>query len=140
LIKLSVTIIFCWLLLQTQSFADEKRVTIIEPKNRATVKSPVKVCMSVENLSVEPAKMGVNEGKGHHHILFTSLPTDLSMPLGKKSIIHMGNGKACQTIELASGQHGLTTLFAYGNHVPYNPPVYDKILIRVEKEQSEWFR
>ncbi len=132
LMKFPAAIIFCWFLLQTQSFADEKRVTIIEPQNGATVKSPVKVCMNAKNLIVEPAKMGVNEGKGHHHILFTSLPTDLSMPLGKKHIIHMGHGKACQIIELAPGQHGLTALFAYGNHVPYNPPVYDKILIRVE--------
>jgi len=132
LIKPSVTIIFCWLLLQTHSFAEEKRVTIIEPENGAIVTSPVKVCMSVDNLIVEPAKRGVNEGKGHHHILFTSLPKDLNMPLGKKEIIHMGHGKACQTIELASGQHGLTALFAYGNHIPYNPPVYDRILIRVE--------
>ena len=131
-VKLSLSIIFCWILLTANSFANEKRVTITEPKNGATVKSPVKVCMDAENLIVEPAKMGVNDGKGHHHILFTSLPKDLSMPLGKKEIIHMGHGKPCQTIELEPGQHGLTALFAYGNHIPYNPPIYDKILIRVE--------
>lgn len=89
LIKLSLAIIFCLLLLQTQSFADDKSVTITKSKDDATVISPVKICMSVENLIVEHAKMRVNQEKGHHHILFTSLPKDLNRPLEKKEIIHM---------------------------------------------------
>ena len=64
----------------------EPKVTIVEPANRADVSSPVKVCMEIKGMIVEPASKGVNPGKGHHHILFSSLPVDLSKPLGKEEI------------------------------------------------------
>lgn len=113
--------------------AQERKVTIIKPLNGDTVSSPVEVCIKAEGLELEPAKMGVNEGKGHHHILFTSLPKDLSKPLGKKEVVHMGSGVACHTLNLSPGTHSLVALFAYGNHVPYNPPISDKILITVHQ-------
>ncbi|QPJ60854.1 MAG: DUF4399 domain-containing protein [Candidatus Nitronauta litoralis] len=116
-----------------QSQAQERKVTIIKPLNGDTVGAPVEVCIKVEGLELEPAKMGVNEGKGHHHILFSSLPKDLSKPLGKQEVIHMGSGVACHTLNLAPGTHSLLALFAYGNHVPYNPPISDKILISVHE-------
>jgi hypothetical protein len=45
----------------------EPKVTITEPANKAKIFSPVKVCMEVGGITVEPAKKGVNPGKGHHH-------------------------------------------------------------------------
>lgn len=110
----------------------ERKVKIIEPANNAVIKGPVKVCMSVENLILEPATNGVNEGKGHHHILFSSLPKDLSKPIGKNKAIHMVEGLPCITLNLVPGKHVLTALFAYGDHVPYNPPISDRISITVE--------
>ncbi len=110
----------------------ERKVKIIEPANNAVIKGPVKVCMSVENLILEPASKGVNEGRGHHHILFSSLPKDLSKPIGKNKAIHMVDGLPCETLNLVPGKHVLTALFAYGDHVPYNPPISDRISITVE--------
>ncbi|NIT80738.1 MAG: hypothetical protein GWO42_01975, partial [Nitrospinaceae bacterium] len=40
-------------------------VKITQPTNGATVSNPVKICMKVYGVEVEPAKNGVNEGKGH---------------------------------------------------------------------------
>ncbi|MDH3256093.1 MAG: DUF4399 domain-containing protein, partial [Nitrospinota bacterium] len=82
----------------------------------------------------EPAKNGVNEGKGHNHILVdVALPSDLSKPIGKDAQhIHMGDGSSCKTINLSSGKHTIRTLFAKGNHIPYNPPISDTIEITVE--------
>ena len=58
-------------------------VTIIDPPTGAMVSSPVKVCMDTEGVEVEPAKKGVNENKGHHHIIVDeNLPKDLSKPVG----------------------------------------------------------
>lgn len=53
-------------------------VVITKPATGTTVSSPVKVCMDVHGVEVQPAKKGVNPGKGHHHLLIdVDLPTDL---------------------------------------------------------------
>ncbi len=128
-IFLSVVILF---LSGLHAQAEEgQSLRITKPNNGDVLKGPIEVCMEVQNLELEPAKMGINEGKGHHHILFSSLPADLSQPLGKKKVVHMGSGVSCHTFKLSPGKHSLLALFAYGNHVPYDPPVSDKILITV---------
>jgi hypothetical protein len=109
----------------------EPKVTITEPANKAKIFSPVKVCMEVGGITVEPAKKGVNPGKGHHHILFSSLPVDLSQPIGKAEI-HMGGGSACQTFELDPSRHVTIALFADGKHIPIKPIVTDRVMITVK--------
>ena len=44
-------------------------VVITEPATGNTLSSPVKVCMAVDGVEIQPAKKGVNPGKGHHHLL-----------------------------------------------------------------------
>ena len=44
-------------------------VVITGPATGSTVSSAVKVCMAVHGVEVQPAKKGVNPGKGHHHLL-----------------------------------------------------------------------
>ncbi len=109
-------------------------VVITEPANGVTVKSPVKICMGVMGVEVEPAKNGVHDGKGHHHILVdVGLPTDLSKPIGKdQHHIHMGDGSPCKEIELSKGPHIIRTLFAKGNHIPYDPPLTSTVIVNVE--------
>lgn len=109
-------------------------VMITEPADGATVSSPVKVCMEVKGVTVEPAKNGVNEGKGHHHILVdVNLPADLSKPIGKDANhIHMGDGSTCKSIELSAGSHAIHTLFAKGNHVPYDPAITSMVKVTVK--------
>ena len=48
-------------------------VVITEPPTGSNVSSPVKVCMAVDGVEVQPAKKGVNPGKGHHHLLTLTL-------------------------------------------------------------------
>ena len=100
-------------------------VKITEPPNGAVVSSPVKVCMQTHGVEVEPAKKGVNRGKGHHHLLIdTDIPTDLSKPIGKDAQhVHMGDGSTCKNLKLASGKHTIRALFANGAHVPYDPAI-----------------
>ncbi len=110
-----------------------KGLTITKPATLSDVSSPLQVCMATNGYTVEPAKNGVNPGKGHHHLLIdTDIPADLSMSIAKdESHIHMGDGSTCKTINLAKGQHTITALFAQGNHVPYDPPVTDSVTVRV---------
>jgi hypothetical protein len=109
----------------------ERKVSIIEPVNGAVLSNPVKVCMLAEGLVLEPADLGVREGHGHHHIVFSSLPLDLSKPLKRKEAIHLDEAQSCVKLKLESGSHVIIALFSYADHVPYNPPIMDKILIRI---------
>jgi len=120
-------------LFASTSFADSYRaVTISQPEDGSTVSSPLKVCMKPWGVVFEPAKNGVNEGRGHNHILVDVELPDLSKPIPKDSNhIHMGDGSSCKTIKLSSGNHTIRTLFGMGNHIPYNPPLTDTIRVTV---------
>lgn len=115
------------------SFAgDFRSVTIVKPISGFPLSSPVTVCMSTWGVEVEPAKKGVNEGKGHHHIIVDVELPDLSKPVPKDANhIHMGDGSKCKTIELSAGKHTIRTLFAKGNHMPYTPALSDTVVVEV---------
>lgn len=112
----------------------EHAVKITKPANDSKVHGAVEVCMEVHGLEVEPAKNGVNEGKGHHHLLVdVDLPGDLNAPIGKDdSHVHMGDGSTCKKLDLKPGKHTIRALFAKGNHVPYSPAVTDAVSVTVE--------
>lgn len=114
--------------------AGTRAIAISEPASGATVSSPVKICMVAHSVTVEPAKKGVHDGKGHHHILIDSdLPGDLSKPIGKDAQhIHMGDGSTCKSLNLEPGVHVIRALFAKGNHVPYNPPITATVIVSVK--------
>ena len=109
-------------------------VVITEPATGSTVSSPVKVCMTVDGVEVQPAKKGVNSGKGHHHLLVdVDLPKDLSQRIGKDANhVHMGDGSTCKELKLSSGKHVVRTLFANGGHVPYNPAITSTVIVTVK--------
>ncbi|MCH8157744.1 MAG: DUF4399 domain-containing protein [Nitrospinae bacterium] len=109
-------------------------VVITEPATGSTVSSPVKVCMAVDGVEVQPAKKGVNAGKGHHHLLIdVDLPTDLGKPVGKDANhVHMGDGSTCKELKLSTGKHVIRTLFANGKHVPYNPAITSTVIVTVK--------
>ncbi len=133
--KFILSILLTGLYFASNSFAgDFQAVMIAKPADGATVSSPVIVCMETWGVEVQPAKKGVNDGKGHHHILVdVALPSDLSRGIGKDANhIHMGDGSTCKSINLSSGKHLIRTLFAKGNHVPYNPPLTDSISVTVK--------
>ncbi len=120
------------ILSSSKIFAEGYKVKITDPPNRSKVKNPFKICMDVEGLVIEPADKKRNEGKGHHHILFSSLPADLNKPLRRKDALHLSKGQTCVMLKMERGKHVITSLFSYGDHVPYNPPIMDKILITVK--------
>ncbi len=108
-------------------------VTITQPSPMADVSSPVEVCMETKGYTVEPAKNGVNEGKGHHHLIINVNLPDLGQPVPKDgNHIHMGDGSKCKKIELSSGMHTIQALFARGNHIPYDPAVTDSVVVFVK--------
>jgi peptidoglycan hydrolase-like protein with peptidoglycan-binding domain len=121
-----------YILACTAAFANNS-VSISQPANGAKISGPVKICLATSGVAVEPAKNGVHDGKGHHHILVdVDVPEDLSKPIGKDANhVHMGDGSKCKTLNLAAGKHTIRALFAKGNHVPYNPVLTAKVSIEV---------
>ena len=109
-------------------------VVITEPSTGSTVSSPVKVCMAVDGVEVQPAKKGINPGKGHHHLLIdVDLPSNLSKGIGKDANhVHMGDGSTCKELKLVSGKHVIRTLFANGGHVPFNPAITSTVIFTVK--------
>ena len=109
-------------------------VVITEPTTGSTVSSPVKVCMKVDGVMLQPANKGVKPGTGHHHLLVDiNLPRDLNKMLDKDSNhIHMGDGSKCKVLKLVSGKHIIRTLFATAAHVPYNPAITSTVIFTVK--------
>jgi len=44
----------------------------------------------------------------------------------------MGDGSICKDLKLVPGRHVIFAVFAYGNHVPYDPPITDRIIISIK--------
>jgi hypothetical protein len=133
-LKLSALLLTLLVFGLSTAVAGTRAIAISEPSNGATVTSPVKVCMVAHSVTVEPAKKGVNDGAGHHHILIdTDLPKDLGKGIGKDAQhIHMGDGSTCKEVKLDAGVHVIRALFAQGNHVPYNPAITATVIVNVK--------
>jgi hypothetical protein len=115
----------------------DRKVYFGNLEDGANVESPFKVQMKAENLIVEPAAMGVADGHGHFHILINEPLSVPSEPIMKDAThIHYGNGQTEAELALPVGQHSLILQFAKGDHIPYDPPIYQEIRINVIKENT----
>ena len=137
LVLATVCFIFSSSTVYAASYAETEdigAVVITEPTTGSTVSSPVKVCMKVDGVMLQPANKGVKPGTGHHHLLIDiNLPRDLSKMLDKDSNhIHMGDGSECKELKLVSGKHIIRTLFATAAHVPYNPAITSTVIFTVK--------
>ena len=98
-------------------------------KSGQQVESPFKVEMKSENLVVEPALKGVNEGHGHFHIIINSPmpPSNSPIPVDPMHI-HYGQGETETFLNLPPGEYDLLLQFAYGNHMPYDPQITSDVI------------
>lgn len=112
-----------------------KPVQAAKPET-APLTNPVEVCMKIKGYTVEPAKNGDNEGKGHHHLLI-DVPLPRPENMGRRLMkdqnnLHLGNGDDCKKVNLSPGLHTIRTIFSYGSHIPYNPILTDSIIVFVK--------
>lgn len=115
-----------------------KRVYFGNLEDGSNVESPFRVEMKAENLIVEPASLGVNEGHGHFHILVDAPLSGAGQPIPKdEKHIHFGQGETETVLDLPVGQHTLVLQFATGDHVPYDPQVFQQIQINVTKQNPK---
>ena len=87
------------------------RVYFVEPKDGATVKSPVKFVFAAENFTIAPVPEGTveqsREGTGHHHLGVEQdcMPPGEVIPRGTPGWVHFGKGDNTMEMQLTPGQH-----------------------------------
>ena len=111
--------------------AEAPRVFFKNLKDGDKVKSPVKVEMGLEGMTVAKAgSLGATEG--HHHILVDGAPIDKGQPIpADTSHIHFGQAQTEATVELPPGKHTLTLQFADGLHRSFGQELSSTIHIEV---------
>jgi hypothetical protein len=106
----------------------EKRAYFTNIQDGDVVHSPFRVAFAVAGMGVAPAKAGLIDGTGHHHILIDlPLPADIKAPIPfdapnehqHQHYKHFGGGETETTLDLPPGKHTLRLLFANALHVPY---------------------
>ncbi len=107
-----------------------------EPKDEATVKSPVKVRFGLAGMKLEPAGNADSvpyKTRGHHHLIIDGGPVPVGEPVPADAThIHFGKGQTETTVELSPGKHTLTLQFADAIHQSYGPRMAKTITIQVE--------
>lgn len=108
------------------------KVTIVSPKDGATVGREFTVIFGLEGMGVAPAGVDI-EGTGHHHLLVNQeeLPP-AGKPMGNPPM-HFGAGQTQTTLTLEPGTHTLQMILGDKLHVPHEPAIVsEKITITVE--------
>ena len=96
----------------TASAPSTGRVFFVEPRDGATVKSPVHLKFGIERFEISPVPQGevqtARPGVGHHHV---GVDTECLPPgtVIEKAApwVHFGDGKAEIDMQLTPGQHKL---------------------------------
>jgi hypothetical protein len=100
------------------------RVFFIEPKDGATVKSPVELKFGVENYELSPVPPGeittVRPGVGHHHVGVDQpcMGGGTNIVKGTPSWMHFGKAETGMSpgVQLTPGEHKLSLQFADDKH------------------------
>jgi hypothetical protein len=110
----------------------QARVFFVEPKDGATVTSPVHVVFGLEGMGLAPAG-DKDPTKGHHHVLIDAGPVQkgLVIPADDKSL-HFGKAQTEADIKLPPGDHTLTLQFGDGAHQSFGPEMSQTITVHVK--------
>ena len=93
--------------------AKKPRVFFIEPKNNATVTSPVHMKFGSEGIEISPVPPGdlkeTRPGVAHYHVGIDQdcLPAGKNIVKGTPSWVHFGDGKDVFDSQLTPGKHKL---------------------------------
>jgi hypothetical protein len=103
-------------------------------RNGATVSSPVKVEMAIDNMKVDTAGPVV-ASSGHFHILVDaedSIAIEQMVPKDSTHL-HYGKGQTSAELPLTPGKHKLVLQFADGLHRSYGSKLANSVTITVKK-------
>jgi hypothetical protein len=109
-------------------------VSIVSPKDGATVPQTVVVKFAVENIALAPAG-DTTKNTGHHHLLIDvdELPAAGSPIPKDDNHQHFGKAQTQGEVTLTPGKHTLQLELGDSNHMPFDPPIVsEKITINVK--------
>jgi Domain of unknown function (DUF4399) len=98
---------------EKKAAAKKARVFFIEPKNNATVSSPVHMKFGSEGIEIAAVPPGdvttARPGKAHYHVGIDQncLPAGKNIVKGTPSWVHFGDGKDVFDSQLTPGKHKL---------------------------------
>ena len=98
------------------------------------VRSPIKIEMGVDAMSLDTANGILKPASGHHHILIgiDSISTETVIP--KDSVhLHYGNAQSNAEVVLPPGKHTLTLQFADAMHRSYGSRLTSKVTVTVKQ-------
>jgi hypothetical protein len=110
------------------------RVYFVEPKDGATVRSPVVVKVAAEGVKILKARDDSNDiTSGHIHLAIDGKPTDAgkALPMGKNTV-HLMDGETQATLRLSPGEHHLTVQFGDAEHKAFGPKLSQTIRVIVK--------
>ena len=96
-----------------QPAAKKLRVFFVEPKDNATVKSPVQMKFGAEGIEIAAVPPGevtkARPGIAHHHVGIDvdCLPPGKNIVKGTPSWVHFGDGSVVFEVQLTPGKHKL---------------------------------
>ncbi|ACK51268.1 conserved hypothetical protein [Methylocella silvestris BL2] len=112
--------------------APEPRVYFIEPKDGASVESPVTVKFGLDNFNLKPAG-DTTPDSGHHHLIVDGGPIPKGEIIGaSETSIHFGKAQTETQLKLSPGKHRLTLQLGDGAHQSYGPDLSASITIDVK--------
>src|SRR5262245_13798466 len=94
--------------------AKKPRVFFVEPKNNATVMSPLHMKFGSEGITISPVPAGTvttaRPGMAHYHVGIDvdCLPAGQTIVKGTPSWVHFGDGKSEFDTQLTTGKHKLS--------------------------------
>jgi len=98
----------------TKTAAKKARVFFVEPKNNATVTSPLHLKFGSEGIEISPVPAGTvttaRAGMAHYHLGIDQacLPAGQTIVKGTPSWVHFGDGKSEFDTQLTPGKHKLS--------------------------------
>jgi hypothetical protein len=108
-----------------------RSVSIIEPKDGATVSSPFTVKFDVRGMKVAPAGEP-QPGVGHHHLLINGEPVAKGEEiLFTRRNLHFNQGQTEAQVNLPPGNYKLTAQFGDGSHKSMGPEYSHTISVTV---------
>ncbi len=112
---------------------ESRKIFFIEPKDGATVTSPLKIKFGMKGMKLCQANIAPKNKKcGHHHLLIDKTPIASGQPVPQdESHLHYGKMQQEAEITLAPGKHTLTLQFADYAHLSYGEKLSETVTVEV---------